>query len=205
MRHSHQENPQPSRPRIAIIDPNTLTAIGLRQVLQAVMPVMQVDVFGSFVEFEANAPESYFHYFVAMNQVLENRPFFLGHRRKTIVLTTSADPNAQMKDFHSLCVTLPENLLIRSLLVLEQYGHADGRNLPHLPASDGKKLSGREIEVLSLIVRGFINKEIADRLHIGLSTVITHRRNIMEKLGVKSVSALTIYAVMNGYVDIDMI
>ena len=66
-------------------------------------------------------------------------------------------------------------------------------------------LSDREIEVLSLIVQGFINKEIADRLNIGLTTVITHRKNIMEKLGVKSVSALTIYAVMNGYVDINRI
>ena len=56
-----------------------------------------------------------------------------------------------------------------------------------------------------LIVRGYINKEIADRLNIGLTTVISHRKNIMEKLGLKSVSALTIYAVMNGYVDVDKI
>ena len=54
-------------------------------------------------------------------------------------------------------------------------------------------------------VQGYINKEIADRLHIGLATVITHRKNIMEKLGMKSVSALTIYAVMHGYVDINKI
>ena len=58
---------------------------------------------------------------------------------------------------------------------------------------------------MALIVRGYINKEIADRLNIGLATVITHRKNIMEKLGIKSVSALTIYAVMNGYVDVDSI
>ena len=66
-------------------------------------------------------------------------------------------------------------------------------------------LSRREIEVMSLIVQGYINKEVADQLHIGLSTVITHRKNIMEKLGLKSVSALTIYAVTHGYVDIDKV
>ena len=66
-------------------------------------------------------------------------------------------------------------------------------------------LTSREVEVLVLIVRGYINKEIADRLNIGLTTVISHRKNIMEKLGLKSVSALTIYAVMNGYVDVDKI
>ena len=77
---------------------------------------------------------------------------------------------------------------------------------PHAANSaDGHDLSAREIEVLVLITKGLINKEIADRLNIGLATVITHRKNIMEKLGIKSVSALTIYAVMNGYVDVDSI
>jgi DNA-binding CsgD family transcriptional regulator len=68
-----------------------------------------------------------------------------------------------------------------------------------------KILSDRELEVLALIVQGYINKEIADKLNIGLTTVITHRKNIMDKLGMKSVSALTIYAVMHGYVDIHQI
>ena len=68
-----------------------------------------------------------------------------------------------------------------------------------------KILSNREIEVLSLVVQGYINKEIALKLNISLTTVITHRKNIMEKLGMKSVSALTIYAVMHGYVDINKI
>jgi DNA-binding NarL/FixJ family response regulator len=56
-----------------------------------------------------------------------------------------------------------------------------------------------------LIVKGYINKEIADRLNIGLTTVISHRKNIMTKLGLRSVSALTIYAVMHGYINIDQI
>ena len=68
-----------------------------------------------------------------------------------------------------------------------------------------KILSDRELEVLALIVQGYINKEIADKLNIGLTTVITHRKNIMEKLGMNSVSALPIYAVMHGYVDINQI
>ena len=55
---------------------------------------------------------------------------------------------------------------------------------------------------MSLIVKGFINKEIGNMLNISLATVVTHRRNIMDKLGLKSVSALTIYAVTRGYVDI---
>jgi DNA-binding NarL/FixJ family response regulator len=68
-----------------------------------------------------------------------------------------------------------------------------------------KGLSPREIEVLTHIVRGYINKEIADKLCISLSTVITHRKNITEKLKRKSVGALTVYAVMQGYIDIEEI
>ena len=67
------------------------------------------------------------------------------------------------------------------------------------------ELSIREIEVLILITKGLINKEIADKLHISLTTVISHRKNIMEKLNVRSVSGLTIYAVMNGYIEADRI
>ena len=47
-----------------------------------------------------------------------------------------------------------------------------------------------------------MNKQVADMLNISLPTVVTHRKNVMDKLGMKSVSALTIYAVMHGYVDV---
>ena len=194
------------RPHIAIIDPNTLAVLGLKQLLQNVMPILTIDTFSSMVELNANHPESFFHYFVSMNIVLENRIFFLEHRRKTIVLTPTIDSDMQLTDFHSLCINQPESDLVRALLMLEQHAHAGGKNLPQIPrVLQQKILSDREIEVMALIVQGYINKEIADKLNIGLATVITHRKNIMDKLGMKSVSALTIYAVMHGYVDINKI
>ena len=177
------------RPKIAIIDPNTLAVLGLKQLLQNVLPIMTVDTFGSFAELEASHPDSYFHYFTAMNIVLENKAFFTERKRKTIVLTLSLDSVSTLSDFHSLCINVPEQELVRSL--------------PEV--LNRKILSDREIEVMSLIVQGYINKEIAEKLNIGLATVITHRKNIMDKLGMKSVSALTIYAVMHGYVDINKI
>mgnify|MGYP002624601907 CR=1 FL=1 len=194
------------RPKIAIVDPNTLAVLGMKQLLQNVMPIMTVDTFGSMAEFLANHPEHYVHYFVAMNIVLENRQFFTEHRRQTIVLTLSLDGGSQLREFHSICINVPEKQLVRSLLTLQQHAHPNGKNIPPLPRILQQKiLSDREIEVMALIVQGYINKEIADRLNIGLSTVVTHRKNIMEKLGMKSVSALTIYAVMHGYVDINKI
>lgn len=194
------------RPKVAIIDPNTLSSLGLKQMLQTVMPIMTVDTYGSFLELEANHPEKYFHFFVAMSIVLEHKEFFMAHRRKTIVLTLSLDTMSQLSEFHCLCINVPEQELVRSLLMLEQHAHGKGENLPPMPKVLSQKiLTDREIEVMSLIVQGYINKEIADKLNIGLATVVTHRKNIMEKLGMKSVSALTIYAVMHGYVDINKI
>ena len=194
------------RPRIAIIEPNALAALGLRHILQEAMPGAAVDTFGTLAELEANRPERYFHYFADLSVVLRHRAFFLEHQRKTIVLTAQSEEVAGLSGFHSLCVNQPEDHLVKQLLALAQQAHRGGRNLP--PAMrQGKAtlLTGRETEVLTLIVEGLINKEIAERLHIGLATVVTHRRNIMEKLGARSVSALTVYAVMNGYVDINRI
>lgn len=195
-----------NRPKIAIVDSNTLAVLGLKQILQNVMPIMTVDAFGSFAELQANHPDDYVHYFVSMNIVLQERQFFQERRQKTIVLTLQLEETSPLSAFHSLCINQPEQHLIRQLLQLAQHAHSGGRNLPTMPkALQQKILSDREAEVMSLIVQGYINKEIADRLNIGLPTVITHRKNIMDKLGIKSVSALTIYAVMHGYVDINKI
>ena len=194
------------RPKIAIIDPNTLSALGLKAILQNVMPIMTVDTYGSFSELTANNPDEYFHYFTALNIILENKAFFMERQRKTIVLTLSLDTMSQLSGFHCLCTNVPEEELVRSILVLQQHAHGHGEHLPPMPNILKQKiLTDREIEVMSLIVQGYINKEIADKLNIGLATVITHRKNIMDKLGMKSVSALTIYAVMHGYVDINKI
>ena len=194
------------RPLIAIIDPNTLSGIGLKQLLQTVMPIITVDCYGSMAELSANHPERYVHYFVAMNVVLANRSFFIENKRKTIVLTLSMDSSSQLADFHSLCINVPEKQLVRSLLALVQHAHGKGQHLPPMPKMlERKMLSDRELEVMSLIVQGFINKEIAEKLNLSLATVVTNRKNIMDNLGMKSVSALTIYAVTHGYVDINKI
>jgi regulator of cell morphogenesis and NO signaling len=66
----------------------------------------------------------------------------------------------------------------------------------------GESLSEREKDVIIGVVQGLQNKEIADRLFISINTVITHRRNIARKLQIHSPAGLTIYAIVNGLVDI---
>ena len=66
-------------------------------------------------------------------------------------------------------------------------------------------LSDREKDVIIGVVQGLQNKEIADRLCISVNTVITHRRNIARKLQIHSPAGLTIYAIVNGLVDISSV
>jgi regulator of cell morphogenesis and NO signaling len=70
---------------------------------------------------------------------------------------------------------------------------------------NAETLSERERDVIIAVVQGMQNKEIADHLCISINTVITHRRNIARKLQIHSAAGLTIYAIVNGLVDISSV
>ena len=70
---------------------------------------------------------------------------------------------------------------------------------------NSEALSDRERDVIIGVVQGLQNKEIADHLCISVNTVITHRRNIARKLQIHSPAGLTIYAIVNGLVDISSV
>lgn len=197
---------------IAIIDTNTLSSMGLANLVQELIPQAPIRTFRSFKELVMDTPDLYAHYFVAAGIFFEHTAFFLERKHKTIVLTSS-DHQPQLAAMHTLNVCQDEPHLAKSILQMHHHGHCEGSPkrpgypTPSLtePFSNEHELSMREIEVLTCIARGYINKEIADKLHISLTTVITHRKNITEKLGIKSVAGLTIYAVMHGYVEADSI
>jgi DNA-binding NarL/FixJ family response regulator len=67
--------------------------------------------------------------------------------------------------------------------------------------NDDVELSKRETDVLVAVARGMMNKEIADQMNISIHTVISHRKNITRKTGIKSVSGLTVYALLNNLID----
>lgn len=71
--------------------------------------------------------------------------------------------------------------------------------------SESHELSERERDVLILVARGFTNKEIASELNISPHTVISHRKNIVHKTGIRSVAGLTVYAVLNKLIDSEQI
>ena len=67
--------------------------------------------------------------------------------------------------------------------------------------ADDVELSKRETDVLVAVAKGMMNKEIADKMNISIHTVISHRKNITRKTGIKSVSGLTVYALLNNLID----
>lgn len=189
-------------PEIAIIDPNTLSCLGLQSLLEELIPAAVIRPFRSFGELTDDTPDMYAHYFVAAQVYFEHTAFFLERKPKTIVLT-GGEPTTPLPGIPTLNIFQDEKRLAHDILQLHRHGHPGNRHGTHAPAPSANDLSPRETEVLALVARGCINKEIADRLHISLTTVISHRKNITEKLGIKSVSGLTIYAVMNGVVEAD--
>ncbi|MBQ8421828.1 MAG: response regulator transcription factor [Bacteroidales bacterium] len=70
-----------------------------------------------------------------------------------------------------------------------------------IPEAEGYDLSLREKEILVCVAKGMLNKEIADYYNISIHTVITHRKNITRKTGIKTVAGLTVYALLNNLVD----
>ena len=71
------------------------------------------------------------------------------------------------------------------------------------PENKDTELSAREKEVLKSVAKGISNKEIANQLNISTHTVISHRKNICEKIGIKSAAGMTMYAVLKKIINID--
>ena len=184
----------------AIIYPNTLLCLGLEQLLREFSPTCVVRSFSDFPSFADDTPDMYARYFVSSQTYALYNPFFLARKEKTILLLHDTTVHALPANTSVLKLESSRESLAKDLSALL----AEQRTSESLEGSE-HELSLREIEVLVLVCKGLINKEIADKLCISLTTVITHRKNITEKLGIKSVSGLTIYAVMNGYIAPDSI
>lgn len=79
-------------------------------------------------------------------------------------------------------------------------------NLPDRHKQDEARvneLSPREITIVRHISMGLTNRQIAEKLFLSAHTVMTHRKNISSKLGIKSVSGLTVYAIVNNIITIE--
>lgn len=186
------------KPEIAIIDANGLEALGMSILLKEFAPMVEVRVFESYARLMDDTPDLFVHYFVSMQIAVEHSQFFIDRKRKTMILANGMPKTAQWYDWHIIDVCQSKQLIIKNLVQLYS-GHHRAASEPSKPVQ--QLLSAREMEVLALVVKGLINKQIADKLSISPTTVIAHRRNIARKIGMKSVSSWTVFAIANGIVE----
>ena len=101
---------------------------------------------------------------------------------------------------------IEDNILVPMVRLLEnpQRIHERPRTREE-EAEERAELSDREKEILVSVAQGLLNKEIADKHNISINTVITHRKNITRKTGIKTVPGLTVYAILNNLIDINTI
>ncbi|MBQ7663686.1 MAG: helix-turn-helix transcriptional regulator [Bacteroidaceae bacterium] len=199
------------KPAIAVISPNTLAAVGLSGLIQGMMPMASINIFRNFKEMsEAGNEQQYFHYFITIGVLLENPKFFISHQHKTLLLVEGDSVGNIPAGFRKIDISVPHDELVKNLMRLEQSVHGAHREQPEpvrVAQSTLKQtvLTPRETEVLRLLVLGKTNKEVAAALNVGLTTVITHRKNLTEKLNIKTLSGLTVYAVSRGIVKVEEI
>ena len=102
------------------------------------------------------------------------------------------------------CHTLVEDKILTPMAWHIEHPQAF-HNKEEKKTAEREELSEREKEILVSVAKGMLNKEIADQYHISIHTVISHRKNITRKTGIKTVAGLTVYALLNGLIDINTV
>lgn len=178
---------------------------GFKALLEEVMPFATFRTFSSTpLMREEHNDTCFFHFFVCVADYVANSDFYAKYKHKAIVLIDSEHTPSSLLLSPKINMLQPREEILRQLLQVQQIGHRHYSNYPNeikQAVSKEMTLTNREIEVLRLLAKGMINKEIADHLNISINTAITHRKHIMQKLRSQSLSKLTIYAVQHGYVQ----
>lgn len=184
------------RYRVAIVEPATVVAEGVASILSAMAEVETAITYRSVTELMSGARveetdvviiSTSLHHLISDTPELSQIPI--------IGLQTALTDSETLRVFNAVATiyTQPHELLglIREAV--------EGRS--ERSHNDSHELSERECDVLILVAKGLTNKEIASTLNISPHTVISHRKNIVHKTGIRSVAGLTVFAVLNKLID----
>ena len=191
-------------PCFAIIDRNTLESTALKDILWELFNHVELHMYNSIDSFIRDSNRHFVHFFVSSEMLFSDSDEFDTLKHMTTVLTDGKNPNIDQSGYRTLDITASEEEIVTRLMDLQKMGHYGEMTATVKEMSGSKKnrLSDREKDVLRLMVKGLINKEIAKELNISQATAIFHRNNICDKLQTRSVGKLTIYAVLSGIVSI---
>ena len=192
--------------KIAIIEPSVIIRSGITVVLKRI-PGYRIQ------PIEIISVDSMNHYLnIHKPDILIINPSFWGYFDISKIKTETS--NAKLKCLALVYSAIDESLLRNYDNTISIYDSVEQLkekldkilDSPVLENSEEQNaLSVREKEIITCVVRGLTNKEIAQALFLSAHTVISHRRNIARKLEIHSTAGLTIYAIMNKLIEIDEI
>ena len=190
-------------PCIAIIDRNTLSGIALRSLLWETFGNVEIHLYNTMERFVADSNRHFIHFFVDSDILFRYIDEFVTLKNQTTVLYEGAGAKFIKEGFNVLDLSLGEGELKNKIMQTQLVSRYEQQMDEGRRRNAGNELSPREQEVLVLMVKGRINKEIAEKLGVSLPTVIFHRNNICDKLQTRSIGKLTIHAVLSGLIDIN--
>ncbi len=184
------------RYRIAIVEPSAIIAQGVASILRSSGEADVVAIYPTLRAYADRLPVKDVEVVVVGSQVAVGAQLRAELQGVAVVLlsTTVVDEDVLRQVDGVINIYDDEATLMRKLRAAVEQGETN-------PYSDSHDLSERERDVLILVAKGMANNEIADRRNISIHTVMTHRKNITHKTGIKSVAGLQVYALLNNLLD----
>ncbi len=189
--------------KILIFEKRYLIAEGLFSIIKKIENSLDIILINDFIQFKYNiiekAPDLLFINQDLLPNLSDKTNIAKLQNTKIVLITTNKTISFnQFLIIEKLQITESKDSIATKINnIIEQYID----NLKNENDNNGD-ISARESEIVKYIAKGNTNKQIAKLLFISPHTVITHRKNITNKLGIKSVSGLTIYAILNNLIEI---
>jgi DNA-binding NarL/FixJ family response regulator len=187
-----------NRYRIVLIEPSEIVAAGIASIIERHpdFVIKQTLANPDYLRTNSNYDIIIINPAVIdYNDRLDIRSYFAGTDAAIVALTNSSYEESVLRQYDE-CIGIYDN----APRIVQKLRNAMEQNAQN-PKNELNELSARERDILAAVAKGKTNKEIADEFNISIYTVISHRRNISQKLGINSFPGLTVYAIMNKLVD----
>jgi DNA-binding NarL/FixJ family response regulator len=189
--------------RIAVVEPSALLVEGLKTIFRA-HPEFEIVFHAATIPRFLERPLAVAPDIVLVNPTLIDfqrqthvRPLFASYPNALLIAIVYQFIDQELLRQYNGSITLFDD----PVKIQNKLRHAIASSRDSTESSDTAELSDREKEVLVSVVKGLQNKEIAHLLHLSIHTVISHRKNIVRKTGIKSVAGLAVYALLHHLVD----
>ena len=187
--------------RILVAEPSYLVRKGLYTILNELKAVTQTEEIQGIEDLK-DSLTSLIPHILVINTTISSLPEANAIIKKVSpdirIISIYNSPIPDKENEQSLSVFDPKSVLLNKLR-----NQVKGAQQSVVQQESSEELSEREKDVLKKVALGKTNKEVASELFISTHTVISHRKNITRKLGIKTVSGLTVYAILNQLINLE--